>query len=152
MVGGDAEAFQTCRPIFDIVGKTVTHLGPAGNGQVCKACNQVAVACSLVGAAEAIALAGRMGLDPLRMIEVVQAGAGGSWQLSNLGPKMVAGDYAPGFFVDYLLKDLAIVQAAAREAGLELPTASAAQARLDAAASRGHSRDGTQAVTATYDD
>ena len=106
MVGGPDEAVARVRPLLDVLGSKVTHLGAAGMGQACKACNQVAVVCNLMGACEAMALAKKLGLDQDKMIETVGGGAGGSWQLSNVGPKIAAGDHAPGFMVDLVLKDL----------------------------------------------
>lgn len=127
MVGGPAEAFERCLPMFAAVGKTIVHLGSSGMGQVCKACNQVAVVCNLMGVCEAMALAKTSGLDVGKMIEVVGGGAGGSWQLANLGPRILAGDFAPGFMIDLVLKDLAIVADAARRQSLPLPATELAE-------------------------
>jgi 3-hydroxyisobutyrate dehydrogenase len=127
MVGGAAEVFARCMPVFSAMGKTIVHLGPAGMGQVCKACNQVAVVCNLMGVCEAMALAKKCGLDVAKMIEVVGGGAGTSWQLANLGPRILAGNFGPGFMVDLVLKDLAIVEATARLAALPLPATGLAE-------------------------
>lgn len=120
MVGGPPVTFDRCKPLFDAVGKSITHLGPAGMGQVCKACNQIAVSCNLLGVCEAMALAKKCGLDLAKMIEVVSGGAAGSWQLANLGPRIARGDYDPGFMIDLVLKDLAIVADTARQRNLPL--------------------------------
>jgi len=128
MVGGPADAFDRCLPLFQAMGKTIVHVGAAGMGQVCKACNQVAVVCNLMGVCEAMALARKSGLDVAKMIEVVGGGAGGSWQLSNLGPRILAGNFAPGFMIDLVLKDLAIVDDAARRTALPMPATSLAEA------------------------
>jgi 3-hydroxyisobutyrate dehydrogenase len=146
MVGGPAEAFARCLPLFRAVGKTIIHVGASGLGQVCKACNQVAGANALMGVCEAIALAQRHGLDPRTMIEVVSGGAAASWPLANLGPKIVAGDFAPGFMVDLVLKDLAMVLAAGKEKGLPLAGTSAAEAYFRMVAKSGGGRLGTQAM------
>lgn len=146
MVGGDAEAFARCKPVFKAVGKAVTHVGDSGMGQTCKACNQAAVVCTLLGACEAIALAKRMGLDVDKMIEVVSAGAGGSWQLANLGPKIAAEDYAPGFMVDLVLKDLGIVIAAAKENNLDVSGVELAHRYFKLIETEGGGRLGTQAM------
>jgi 3-hydroxyisobutyrate dehydrogenase len=127
MAGGPAEAFERCLPVFRAMGKTIVHLGPAGMGQLCKACNQIAVACNLMGVCEAMALAKKGGLDVARMIEVVGGGAGGSWQLANLGPRILAGNFAPGFMIDLVLKDLAIVRDTAGLAELPLPATALAE-------------------------
>src|SRR5690606_24143487 len=113
-------AFEKVLPLLEVLGKKIVHLGASGSGQACKACNQIAVAGNLLAACEALALAKQSGLDLKQMIEVVSGGAGGSWQLQNLGPKIADGDYAPGFMVDLILKDLAIVLDTAREQKLPL--------------------------------
>ncbi len=151
MVGGPPEVFEEVLPLLEVVGGAVTHVGPAGSGQVCKACNQVAVLGALLGATEALALSTKLGLDPAKMIEVVSAGAGGSWQLNKLGPKIVKGDLEPGFFVDYLLKDLGIVAESAAHAGLPLPVTSAGAQLMRAASARGLGKKGTQAVSAAVE-
>ena len=127
MVGGPAESFARCQPMFAAMGKTIVHLGDVGMGQVCKACNQVAVVCNLMGVCEAMALATRCGLDVMKMIEVVGGGAGSSWQLANLGPRIADGNYGPGFMIDLVLKDLAIVAETARKLDLPLQATSLAQ-------------------------
>ncbi len=146
MVGGPEDAVAKVRPLLDVIGKSITHVGPVGMGQVCKSCNQVACAGALMGACEALALAKRNGLDLDKMIEVVGAGAAGSWQLSNLGPKIAADDHAPGFMIDYMLKDLAIVADLARANQLPLSGAALAEAYLRAVAAQGGGRLGTQAM------
>lgn len=128
MVGGDGKAFETCRPIFEAVGKTIVHLGPSGAGQVCKACNQIAVLTALAGACEAMAYGARHGLDLRKMIDVVKTGAGGSWQLANLGPRILNGDLRPAFRVDLALKDLAAIF---DTSGAKLPTLEQAKKYLD---------------------
>jgi len=127
MVGGPLEVFDHCLPMFSAMGKTIVHLGEAGMGQVCKACNQVAVVCNLMGVCEAMALATRCGLDVKKMIEVVGGGAGSSWQLANLGPRIAAGNFGPGFMIDLVLKDLAIVDDTARKLALPLQATSLAE-------------------------
>ena len=130
--------FATCLPMFEVTGERVVHVGPVGMGQVCKACNQIACASTLIGACEALAFAKANGLELDKMIEVVAAGAAaGSWQLANLGPKIVAGDFEPGFFVDYLIKDLRIVTDAAASIGVELDFTGQAAARFAQGVARG---------------
>ena len=97
MVGGGESAFNRARPLFELLGKRITHMGPVGAGQTTKLANQIAVAVTLEAAAEALLFARQGGLDPAKVIEAIGAGAAGSWQLNNLGPKIVAGDYRPGF-------------------------------------------------------
>jgi 3-hydroxyisobutyrate dehydrogenase len=151
MVGGDAEIFERCVPIFQAVGRTITHVGPSGLGQACKACNQVLCAVNLLGVCEALALARKEGLDLSKMLAVTMAGAGGSWSLSNLGPQIAAGDMRPGFMIDLLNKDLKIVRRESESLGLPLPAIALAAELFRAAGALGHGRDGTQAVSRAYE-
>src|SRR5579863_4622725 len=121
MVGGTQAAFDRARPLFELMGKRITYMGESGAGQTTKLANQIAVALTLEAATEAIAFARAGGLDPSKVIEAIGAGAAGSWQLNNLGPKIVASDYRPGFFVQLMRKDLRLVGEAAQAERLALP-------------------------------
>ena len=151
MVGGGESAFDRARPLFELMGKRVIHMGPSGAGQTTKLANQIAVAVTLEAAAEALLFARQGGLDPAKVIEAIGAGAAGSWQLNNLGPKIVAGDYRPGFFVQLMRKDLRLVGEAAREQQLALPGLAMVTSMFNTASALGHDRDGTQAVAAALD-
>ncbi|MGH7925426.1 MAG: NAD(P)-dependent oxidoreductase, partial [Candidatus Binatus sp.] len=151
MVGGDAGAFERVRPLFELLGKRITYMGASGAGQMTKLANQIAVALALEATAEAIKFAKAGGLDASRVVEAIGAGAAGSWQLSNLGPKIIAGDYRPGFFIRLIRKDLRLVTEAARESGLALPGLALMASMFNSAAALGHDLDGTQAVAATLD-
>jgi 3-hydroxyisobutyrate dehydrogenase len=151
MVGGDAAALARARPLFELMGKRITHMGASGAGQMTKLANQIAVALALEAAAEAIKFASGGGLDASRVLEAIGAGAAGSWQLSNLGPKIIAGDYRPGFFIKLIRKDLRLVAEAARESGLALPGLALMASMFNTAAALGHDLDGTQAVAAALD-
>ena len=151
MAGGDAAAFARARPLFELLGKRITHMGAAGAGQLTKLANQIAVAIALEAAAEAIKFARAGGLDAARVVEAIGAGAAGSWQLSNLGPRIIAGDYRPGFFVKLIRKDLRLVSEAAHECGVALPGLALMTSMFNAAAALGHDLDGTQAVAAALD-
>jgi 3-hydroxyisobutyrate dehydrogenase-like beta-hydroxyacid dehydrogenase len=151
MVGGEATAFERARPLFELIGKRITYMGAAGSGQMTKLANQIAVALTLEAAAEAIKFARAGGLDASRVVEAIGAGAAGSWQLSNLGPKIIAGDYRPGFFIKLIRKDLRLVARAARDSGLSLPGLSLMASMFNSAAVLGHDLDGTQAVAAALD-
>jgi len=146
MVGASEAAFARARPLLELLGKSITHMGPAGAGQMTKLVNQVAVALTLEATAEAILLAIRGGLDPKLVLEAIGAGAAGSWQLSNLGPKIIARDFRPGFFVKLMRKDLRLVSEAARESQTALPGLALVSSMFDAAAALGHELDGTQAL------
>ena len=147
MAGGPGEAIERIRPMLDIVGKSTVHVGDSGMGQACKACNQIAVVNALQGVVESLALAKKLGLDLGKMIEVVSGGAGGSWQLANLGPRIAQGDHAPGFMIDLLLKDLGIVLNAAKTNGLPLTGTDTLATQFRNVAEAGGGRLGTQALT-----
>jgi len=151
MAGGDPAAFERVRPLLELMGKRVTHMGASGAGQMTKLANQIAVAINLEAAAEAIKFAKAGGLDGSRVVDAIGAGAAGSWQLSNLGPRIIAGDYRPGFFIKLIRKDLRLVVEAAREAGLALPGLALMASMFNASAALGHDLDGTQAVAAALD-
>jgi len=151
MVGGTEKAFERARPLFDQLGKRVTYIGPAGSGQMTKLVNQIAVAVNLEATVEALLLAARGGIDPARVLEAIGAGAAASWQLNNLGPKIIQHDYRPGFFVKLLRKDLRLVAEAARATHTPLPAASLVTALFESASALGHDSDGTQALAAVLD-
>lgn len=151
MVGGNEEAFARARPLFDLMGKRVTYLGTSGAGQTTKLANQIAVAVTLEATAEALLFAREGGLDPARVLEAISAGAAGSWQMSNLGPKIIVGDYRPGFFIKLLRKDLRLVAGAANQNNLALPGLALVASLFNAAAALGHDLDGTQALAAALD-
>ena len=151
MVGGAELAYKRALPLLEKLGRRITHMGPPGAGQMTKLANQVAVALTLEAAVEALALAESGGLDRARVIEAIGAGAAGSWQLSNLGPRIIARDWRPGFFIKLIRKDLRLVADAAREGGIALPGLALMQSMFNAAAAFGHDLDGTQAVAAALD-
>jgi len=121
MVGGRAEVFERCRPVFEAMGKNILHIGPHGAGQTTKLCNQIAVAVNMLAGCEAIMLAAKSGIDPKKMLGAISAGAAGSWMLSNLAPRIVDGDFAPGFMIRLAQKDLRLVLEAADQLDLPLP-------------------------------
>jgi 3-hydroxyisobutyrate dehydrogenase len=146
MVGGDASTFDAVRPCLDAMGTTIVHQGGAGAGQRAKVVNQILVAGNLVAVCEALLYASRAGLDVPTVLESVSSGAAGSWALSNLAPRIVAGDFAPGFFVDHFAKDLTIVLEEAARLGVTLPGLTLAHELAGALQAQGHGRDGTQAL------
>ncbi|MBN1517785.1 NAD(P)-dependent oxidoreductase [Candidatus Sumerlaeota bacterium] len=121
MVGGPAEAFQRCLPVFQAMGKTITHIGPSGHGQKTKLVNQVLGAGTCMAMVDAVRLMQKSGLDCDKAIQALAGGAAGSWQWSNLAPRVVAEDFAPGFMIKLLSKDLRLVEELARSLNLELP-------------------------------
>ena len=146
MVGGSETPFNRARPLLELLGKRITHMGPSGAGQTTKLANQIAVALTLEAAAEALLFAARGGLDPAQVLEAIGAGAAASWQLSNLGPKIIARDYRPGFFVKLIRKDLRLVSEAANQNGVALPGLKLMSSMFNTAAALGHDLDGTQAL------
>jgi 3-hydroxyisobutyrate dehydrogenase-like beta-hydroxyacid dehydrogenase len=146
MVGGPKEHYDRALPVLGVMGKTVTHCGDNGAGYTVKLCNQICGALHLLAAAEAVNLAEAAGVDLDAMLAAVSGGAAGSWMLTNLAPKMAKNDYAPGFFVDYQLKDLRLAGDAAHNLGLPLPAASLAEVMFRSASAQGYGRDGTQSV------
>ncbi len=150
MVGGDAETFETVLPLFEIMGKNIVLQGPAGSGQHCKMCNLIAIASSMIGVCEAIAYAYDSGLDPETVLTSISTGAAGSWSLSNLAPRMIAGNFDPGFFVKHFIKDMRIAAESSKDLDLETPGLSLALSMYEKLASEGGERDGTQALLKLY--
>jgi len=146
MVGGEKQVFEKCLPLFEILGSKISHVGPVGMGQTCKACNQLFCALHMVACCEGITLAKNAGLDPRVMVDVVSAGAGGSWALENLGPKIIDNDMDPGFMIDLLCKDLRLVLEMAKENVVPLIGTSLAEQLFCEAQQRGLGRKGTQAL------
>jgi 3-hydroxyisobutyrate dehydrogenase len=146
MVGGDREAFERVLPLLEVMGSSVTYCGPVGCGQLTKLCNQILVSASLVGVSEALVFAQKNGLDPAVMIEAVKGGAAGSWQLSNLGPKVVARNFSPGFMVDLIQKDLRLVLEAAASARASLPATALVHQLFRSVQAQGEGQQGTQSL------
>jgi 3-hydroxyisobutyrate dehydrogenase len=146
MVGGDRKAFDRVEPLLRLMGKTINHCGPSGAGQLTKLVNQILVSCTNMAVSEALTFAIRNGLDPAKTIEAVAGGAAGSWQLANLGPRMIKGDFAPGFTIDLQQKDLRLILQAGEESKTVLPAASLVHQLFTAAQAAGRGKDGTQAL------
>jgi 3-hydroxyisobutyrate dehydrogenase len=148
MVGGNATAFDRVRPLLARMGKTITYCGPSGSGQLTKLVNQILVSVTNLAVCEALTFAQKSGLDPQKTLAAVSGGAAGSWQLSNLGPKMVAGDFRPGFMVKLQHKDLRLAISAARDAGLDLAALDLVYKLFDQGLGQGRGNEGTQALFA----
>ena len=151
MVGGPADALERARPVLEAMGKNIVHCGDHGQGQMTKLCNQIAVANHMVAAAEAIVLARKAGLDVHAMIRAIGAGAAGSWAINVLGPKMADHDYAPGFMIKLLQKDLRLVLEAASELSVPLPGTAAAHQLYAALEAEGRGDEGTQALMRVFE-
>ena len=140
------DAFDKVLPLLKLIGKSITHCGPSGAGQLTKLVNQICVSVTNMAVCEALVFAKRNGLNMARTIEAIAGGAAGSWQLSNLGPRMIKHDLAPGFTIDLQQKDLNIVLQTAEESNISLPAASLVHQLFTAAQAAGHGKDGTQAL------
>jgi 3-hydroxyisobutyrate dehydrogenase len=146
MVGGERSAFDRVEPLLQCMGKTITYCGPSGTGQLTKLVNQILVSITNLAVSEALTFARQNGLDLGHTINAVGAGAAGSWQLANLGPKMACGDWRPGFMIDLQQKDLRLVLQAAQQSKVSLPALSLVHQLFTAAQAAGHGKHGTQAL------
>jgi 3-hydroxyisobutyrate dehydrogenase len=146
MVGGERVAFEAALPILRLLGKTVVHQGPAGAGQHTKMCNQITIASNMIGVMEALLYARRSGLDPERVLESIGSGAAASWSLSNLQPRVLRGDFAPGFFVRHFLKDIRIAIAESERLGIATPGLRLARELYEKVVEMGGESLGTQAI------
>ncbi len=146
MIGGDAGVAAALRPLWECMGRTFVHQGGPGAGQHTKMVNQVLIAGGMIGLCEALLYAHRAGLDPERVLASVSSGAAGSWSLTNYAPRILRGDFEPGFLVEHFIKDLGIALDEARALGLSLPGLALAQQLYLAAQAQGLGRKGTQAL------
>lgn len=146
MIGGETAAVTVVRPLFEAMGKTLVHQGGPGAGQHTKMVNQVLIATNMIGVCEALLYGYRAGLKLETVLESVTPGAAGSWSLSNLAPRIIQDNFAPGFVVAHFIKDMGIALAEARRMKLALPGLALAQQLYLALAAQGHERDGTHAL------
>ena len=151
MVGGEEAAFERARPILGAMGKNVVYEGPAGSGQHTKMANQIAIAGAVSGVCEAIAYGRAEGLDLERMLATISTGAAGSWQMTGNGPKMISGDFAPGFYIKHFIKDMRIAGEEAQDAGLSLAMLDRVLAMYRELGAQGLGDLGTQALIRYYD-
>jgi 3-hydroxyisobutyrate dehydrogenase len=148
MVGGDETAFQQVMPLLKLMGKTITYCGPSGTEQLTKLVNQIVVSLTNLAVSQGLSFAIRNGLDPQKTLDAISGGAAGSWQLQNLGPKMIKGDFAPGFTIDLQQKDLRLVMEAASQSHTPLPGAALVHQLFAAAQADDRGKEGTQALFA----
>ena len=146
MVGGPRGVFEKCLPLFEVLGKTITYCGEQGAGQITKLCNQVAVAGTNMAVCEALVLAAKAGVSRTTVLEAISGGAAGSWQMTNLAPKMVQGDFRPGFKVWHQEKDLRHALDLARENHLPLPGTALVSQLFAALQNMGLGEEGSQAL------
>ncbi|MFA5904841.1 MAG: NAD(P)-dependent oxidoreductase [Desulfobacula sp.] len=146
MVGGDKPAFDRALPLFEIMGKNIVLQGKSGSGQHTKMANQIAIAAGMVAVCESIAYAKRAGLDPETVLKSIGAGAAASWSLNNLGPRMIAGNFEPGFYVKHFIKDMKIAAESSERLGLKAPGLALALSLYEKLSRTGCENDGTQAL------
>jgi 3-hydroxyisobutyrate dehydrogenase len=146
MLGGDAEVIEALRPCWEAMGKTIVRQGSAGAGQHTKMVNQTLIATGMIGVCEALLYAYKAGLDLNTVLQSVSGGAAGSWSLTNYGPRMIAGNFDPGFYVEHFIKDMGIALDEANRMGLALPGMALAKQLYVSLASNGGSRLGVHGL------
>jgi 3-hydroxyisobutyrate dehydrogenase len=152
MVGGDANAFGQVEPVLRVMGTNVVLQGGPGAGQHTKMANQVAIAGSMLATVESLAYAQAAGLDPRRVLESIGAGSAASWSLANLAPRILDGNFGPGFYVKHFVKDLKIALSSAEENGVDLPGCALAKRLYAHLEANGGENLGTQALWLLYSD
>jgi 3-hydroxyisobutyrate dehydrogenase len=146
MVGGDPDAIEAVRPLFECMGKAVVHQGPAGAGQHTKMVNQILIAMNMIGVCEALLYGYKSGLDLRTVLQSVGGGAAASWSLNNLGPRIIDRNFEPGFFVEHFIKDMGIALEEAKRMNLSLPGLALANQLYLAVQAQGWGRKGTHAL------
>jgi 3-hydroxyisobutyrate dehydrogenase len=146
MCGGRPGVFERSRPIFEAMGKTIVYCGPSGSGQIVKLCNQVIVGLNNLAMAEALVLAHKAGVEPATMLEAVSAGAASSWAIQNLGPRVLQGDFKPGFKIAHQQKDLRLALELANQGSTPLPGTALVHQLFAALEAEGLGEAGTQAL------
>ena len=146
MVGGDYESFEAVHPFLELLGTNIVYQGKAGAGQHTKMCNQIAIASNMIGVCEAIIYAEKAGLNPETVLKSISTGAAGSWSLSNLAPRMLNGDFAPGFYIKHFIKDMKIALNEAEQMNMEVPGLALAKSLYDQLVESGEENSGTQAL------
>lgn len=150
LAGGEKEVFDACMPLFEAMGKSVKYEGGAGNGQHTKMCNQIAIAGAISGVCEAMAYAKAVGLDVGLMVESIGTGAAGSAQLQSVAPRILAGDFEPGFFIRHFIKDMKLAAEEAEHAGIQLGVLDYVLSMYEDMESQGKGSLGTQALIQYY--
>ena len=150
MVGGDKVVFDHVLPVLQKLGTSIVLQGEVGMGQHTKMCNQIVIASTIMGVAEGLSYAKKVGLDPALVLQSIGGGAASGFQLNVLGAKMIVGDYAPGFYVEHFIKDLKIAVQEAEQMQLALPGLALAKSLFEKMASKGLQRNGTQGIFQIY--
>lgn len=150
MIGGDKAVVDAAQPLFDVLGTTIVHQGPAGCGQHTKMCNQITIASTMIGIMESLIYATRSGLDPRTVLQSIGAGAAASWGLNNLWPLVIEKNFEPGFYIHHFLKDIRIALNEASRRDLDLPGLRLAEERYQTCVDVGLDQAGTQALYKVY--
>jgi len=150
LAGGDRDTYDRCLPVFEAMGKAIRYEGKAGNGQHTKMCNQIAIAGALSGVCEAMVYAKANGLDVDIMVDSIATGAAGSAQLNVMAPRILSGDFAPGFFIKHFIKDMKLAAEEAEGAGIRLGVLDHVLSMYESMAASGHEDEGTQALVKYY--
>lgn len=150
MCGGDQSAFDSVKPLFEIMGKNISYLGEAGSGQHTKMANQIAVAGSMLALAESLVYAKAAGLSEEGVLNTISKGAAGSWSLDNYGPRILDGNFEPGFYVEHFLKDLKIVVEESDSFGLNLSGTKLVKDIYQRLLDLGYGKAGTQVIYKAY--
>lgn len=146
MVGGVREVFARALPLLELMGKNIVYQGNAGAGQHTKMCNQIVIAGNMIGTCESLLYASKAGLDLETMLKSIRSGAAASWSLDNLAPRILAGNFDPGFYVEHFVKDMGLALEEANHMGLALPGLSLVKQLYEAVKAQGHGKKGTQAL------
>ncbi|MCM3710107.1 NAD(P)-dependent oxidoreductase [Sporosarcina luteola] len=150
MCGGTEQTFKEVLPLLQVFGKEIVYQGEAGAGQHTKMCNQIAIATNMIGVCEALVYGKEAGLDAETVLQSISSGAAGSWSLSNLAPRMIKGDFEPGFYVKHFLKDIDIALAEAEQMNLPLPGLQLAKEMYRELLEEGYGEKGTQVLYKQY--
>ena len=146
MIGGDRDVVEHLHPLFQLMGRNISYMGPAGAGQHTKMCNQILIATTMIGVVESLLYGYKAGLDLDEVISAIGSGAAGCWSINNLGPRIVRRNFDPGFFVEHFVKDMGIALEEARRMSLALPGLALAHQLYVALIAQGKGKLGTQAL------
>ncbi len=146
MVGADDDVFEAIKPLLEVMGKNITHMGGIGSGQHAKMANQIVIAGTMAGVSEALIYGAAAGMDLEKMVSTISKGAAGCWTLDNLAPRVLNGDYNPGFMVEHFIKDMSIALEESEKMGLSLPSLALTRELYKAVKAEGYGKNGTQVL------
>lgn len=146
MVGGEATSLARVMPLFELMGRNIVHQGPAGAGQHAKLCNQIVISGTIIGVCESLLYGKRAGLDLETVLKAISGGAAACWTLDNLAPRILKGNFDPGFFVDHFVKDMGLALDEASRMKLNLPGLTLVHELYQRVQALGHGRKGTHAL------